>query len=60
VFEAAMQRVLRGDRPAGTLTSVFDTFSGSIRSGALSGRLGEPGLMGEFFGIHEDNVRAGR
>jgi hypothetical protein len=58
VFEAAIKRVL----PDGRIDrldlshSIFDTF---FRIDSLEvpypGRLGEQGLMGEFFGIHEGN-----
>jgi len=58
VFEAAMRRVL----PAGRIQRlevshpVFDSFF-SIKSLEVPypGQLGEWGLMGEFFGIYEDN-----
>jgi hypothetical protein len=63
VFEAAMQKVLPGGRidrlPLGH--PVFNAFF-SIKSLDVPypGRLGENGLMGEFYGIHEANDPAGR
>ena len=60
VFEAAMRRVLPDARIERLDLShpVFDTF---FRIDSLEvpypGRLGEQGLMGEFFGIHESNDR---
>jgi hypothetical protein len=58
VFEAAMLRVLpdaRIDR-LGLSHPIFNTFF-QIQSLDVPypGRLGERGLMGEFYGIHEDN-----
>jgi Domain of unknown function (DUF4159) len=58
VFEQAMRRVLptaRIDRLE-LSHAVFNTFFGisSLRV-PYPGRLGEQGLMGEFYGIHEDN-----
>jgi hypothetical protein len=58
VFEAAMKRVLpeaRIDR-LDVSHPVFDCFF-NIKTLAVPypGRLGEQGLMGEFYGIHEDN-----
>jgi Domain of unknown function (DUF4159) len=58
VFEAAMRRVLPAARIERLDLShpIFNTF---FRIDSLKvpypGRLGEQGLMGEFFGIHEDN-----
>jgi hypothetical protein len=58
VFEAAMRRVLPGARIDRLDTShpVFNSFF-SIASLDVPypGRLGEQGLTGEFYGIHEDN-----
>jgi hypothetical protein len=63
VFEAAMRRVLP-DAAIERLDishPVFRTFFG-IKSLDVPypGRLGEMGLMGEFYGIHENNDRARR
>ena len=63
VFEAAMLRVLPNARiePLALSHPVFDSF---FRIESLEvpypGRLGEQGLIGEFFGIHEDNDRRRR
>jgi hypothetical protein len=58
VFEAAMRRVLPGARIERLELShpVFNTFF-QIRSLEVPypGWLGEQGVMGEFYGIHEDN-----
>jgi hypothetical protein len=58
VFESAMKRVLPSGRIDRLDVShpVFNTFFQitSLRV-PYPGRLGEQGLMGEFFGIHEDN-----
>jgi hypothetical protein len=63
VFETAMRKVLpdaRIDRLQLT-HPLFNTFF-PIKSLDVPypGRLGEDGLMGEFYGIHEDNDPAGR
>jgi Domain of unknown function (DUF4159) len=63
VFEAAMRRVLpdaRIDRLDAT-HPVFNSFF-SIKSLDVPypGRLGEQGLMGEFYGIHEGNDKSKR
>jgi hypothetical protein len=58
VFESAMRKVLPAARiePLELSHPVFNTF---FRITSLKvpypGRLGEQGLMGEFYGIHEDN-----
>jgi hypothetical protein len=58
VFESAMRKVLPAARiePLQLSHPVFNTF---FRITSLQvpypGRLGEQGLMGEFYGIHEDN-----
>lgn len=58
VFERAMRRVLPDGqiRPLDISHPIFNTF---FRIESLKvpypGRLGERGLMGEFYGIHEDN-----
>ena len=58
VFEAAMRRVLPDARIDRLDVShpIFNTFFqiDSLKV-PYPGRLGEQGLMGEFFGIHEDN-----
>ena len=58
VFAAAMRKVLPEGKIERLQVShpVFNAFF-SIKSLAVPypGRLGESGLMGEFFGIHEDN-----
>ncbi|MGE0702700.1 MAG: DUF4159 domain-containing protein [Vicinamibacterales bacterium] len=58
VFEAAMRRVLPAGRiqPLELSHPVFDSFF-SIKSLEVPypGQLGELGLMGEFYGIYEDN-----
>ena len=58
VFERAMRRVLPTGRIDRLTLShpIFNTFF-QIKSLQVPypGRLGEQGLMGEFFGIHEDN-----
>jgi hypothetical protein len=58
VFQAAMQKVLPNGRIDRLDTShpVFNSFF-SIKSLEVPypGRLGESGLMGEFYGIHEGN-----
>jgi hypothetical protein len=58
VFERAMRRVLPSARieRLGLSHPVFHTFFeiGSLRV-PYPGRLGERGLMGEFYGIHEGN-----
>jgi hypothetical protein len=58
VFEAAMRRALPGGRIDRLELShpIFNSFF-EIKSLEVPypGRLGEMGLMGEFFGIHEDN-----
>ena len=58
VFEAAMRKVLPGARIERLTTAhpIFNSFF-SIESLEVPypGRLGERGLMGEFYGIHEDN-----
>ncbi len=63
VFEAARQKVLPGSRIERLPVShaVFNTFF-SIKSLDVPypGRLGENGLMGEFYGIHEGNDPSGR
>jgi hypothetical protein len=63
VFEAAMQKVLPGSRIDRLQPShpVFNTFF-SIKSLDVPypGRLGENGLMGEFYGIHEGNDPSSR
>lgn len=63
VFESAMQKVLPGARIDRLQLShpVFDTFF-SIKSLDVPypGRLGQSGLMGEFYGIHEDNDPSSR
>jgi hypothetical protein len=63
VFEAAMQKVLPGARIDRLQVShpVFNTFF-SIQSLDVPypGRLGENGLTGEFYGIHEGNDPSGR
>jgi hypothetical protein len=59
VFEAAMRKVLPDGRVERLQRShpVFDMFFSikSIDNVPYPGRLGEQGLMGEFYGIHEDN-----
>lgn len=58
VFEAAMRKVLpngridRLDRSHPVFNSFFSIKSLDV---PYPGRLGERGLMGEFYGIHEDN-----
>jgi hypothetical protein len=63
VFEAAMKKVLPGARIDRLQLShpVFNTFF-SIKSLDVPypGRLGENGLMGEFYGIHEGNDPSNR
>ena len=63
VFEAAMRKVLPDGRIDRLELShpVFNTFF-SIKSLDVPypGRLGENGLMGEFYGIHEGNDPANR
>ncbi len=63
VFEAAMRKVLPDARIERLTTShpVFDTFF-SIKTLDVPypGRLGESGLMGEFYGIHQGNDPADR
>jgi len=63
VFEAAMRKVLPGSRIDRLPLShpVFNTFF-SIKSLDVPypGRLGENGLMGEFYGIHEGNDPSNR
>ena len=63
VFEAAMRKVLPDGRIDRLQQShpVFNTFF-SIKSLDVPypGRLGENGLMGEFYGIHEGNDPANR
>ncbi|HJR61083.1 MAG TPA: DUF4159 domain-containing protein [Vicinamibacterales bacterium] len=63
VFEAAMNKVLPGSRIDRLQLShpVFNTFF-SIKSLDVPypGRLGENGLMGEFYGIHEGNDPSSR
>jgi hypothetical protein len=63
VFEGAMRKVLPAARIERLQLShpVFDTFF-PIKSLDVPypGRLGEEGLMGEFYGIHEGNDPAGR
>src|SRR4051812_8396852 len=63
VFEAAMRRVLPGARieRLDAKHPVFNSFF-SIKSLEVPypGRLGEQGLTGEFYGIHEGNDRARR
>ena len=63
VFEAAMRKVLPDGRIQRLQVShpVFNAFF-SIKSLEVPypGRLGESGLMGEFYGIHEDNDPRGR
>jgi hypothetical protein len=58
VFEAAMRRVLPGGQIQALEIGhpVFDSFF-AIKSLDVPypGRLGEAGLMGEFYGIYEDN-----
>jgi len=63
VFEAAMRRVLpearidRLDQSHPVFNSFFSIKSLSV---PYPGRLGEQGLTGEFYGIHESNDRAKR
>ena len=58
VFESAMRKVLpngrivRLDRSHAVFNSFFSIKSLEV---PYPGRLGEQGLMGEFYGIHEDN-----
>jgi hypothetical protein len=63
VFEAAMLKVLPGARIERLQRQhpVFDSFF-TIKSLEVPypGRLGESGLTGEFYGIHEDNDAANR
>jgi hypothetical protein len=63
VFEAAMRKVLPGARIE-RLTSAHPIFNSFFSIASLDvpypGRLGERGLMGEFYGIHEDNDPAKR
>jgi len=63
VFEAAMRKVLPGARIERLTAAhpIFNTFF-SIESLEVPypGQLGESGLMGEFYGIHEDNDPAKR
>jgi hypothetical protein len=63
VFEAAMRKVLPGARvdQLDKTHPVFNSFF-SIKSLEVPypGRLGEQGLMGEFYGIHEGNDKAKR
>jgi hypothetical protein len=58
VFEAAMRAVLPGARIE-RLTEAHPIFNAFFSIESLEvpypGRLGERGLMGEFYGIHEDN-----
>jgi hypothetical protein len=58
VFETAMRRVLPDARieRLGVKHPIFNTFFAiqSLRV-PYPGRLGEMGLMGEFYGIHQDN-----
>jgi hypothetical protein len=58
VFEAAIRKVLPGARIE-RLTAVHPIFNSFFSIESLDvpypGRLGERGLMGEFFGIYEDN-----
>jgi hypothetical protein len=58
VFETAMRRVLP-DGQIDRLTIDHPVFNTFFRIATLEvpypGRLGEQGLMGEFYGIHEDN-----
>jgi hypothetical protein len=58
VFEAAMRRVLPDGRIE-RLTAAHPIFNSFFSIESLEvpypGRLGERGLMGEFYGIHEDN-----
>jgi hypothetical protein len=58
VFEAAMHKVLPGSRidPLPLAHPVFNAFF-SIKSLDVPypGRLGQSGLVGEFYGIHEEN-----
>ena len=59
VFEAAMRKVLPNGKIERLQRShpTFDTFFSikSITDVPYPGRLGESGLMGEFYGIHENN-----
>ena len=63
VFEAAMQKVMPGarierlDRAHPVFNSFFSIASLDV---PYPGRLGEMGLTGEFYGIHEDNDPAKR
>jgi hypothetical protein len=63
VFETAMRRVLPDARiePLDLSHPIFNSFF-QIKSLEVPypGRLGEMGLMGEFYGIHEDNDPAKR
>jgi hypothetical protein len=58
VFEAAMRKVLPGAR-IDRLTPAHPVFNSFFSIESLEvpypGRMGERGLMGEFYGIHEDN-----
>ena len=58
VFEAAIRKVLPGARIE-RLTAAHPIFNSFFSIESLDvpypGRLGERGLMGEFYGIHEDN-----
>lgn len=58
VFEAAMRMVLPGAR-IDRLTAEHPVFNSFFSIESLEvpypGRLGQRGLMGEFYGIHEDN-----
>ena len=58
VFEAAMRKVLPGSRIE-RLAETHPVFNSFFSIASLEvpypGRLGQNGLMGEFYGIHEDN-----
>ena len=58
VFEAAMRKVLPGGRIE-RLAQTHPVFNSFFSIASLEvpypGRLGQNGLMGEFYGIHEDN-----
>ena len=63
VFETAMKKVLpesRIDRLSLSHTVFSTFFSIKTLDVPYPGRLGENGLMGEFYGIHEDNDPAKR
>ncbi|HSK10171.1 MAG TPA: DUF4159 domain-containing protein [Vicinamibacterales bacterium] len=63
VFEAAMRKVLpaaRIERLAQTHPVFHSFFSIASLDVPYPGRLGQNGLMGEFYGIHEDNDPSNR